>query len=164
LVACHASVLTLLAARHTLGDRDVLHDAFVQALLELCASPGRVDPARGAWRPLLFGAARRAPRPLVRSGRRRRLGEEKRARGVAGPLPAARSLLDERADRELAEAALGVARPRLARAVQKAVTPRGVAHSRPSGAAGVTRPHCSQDLYLGPRLAAKSPHDWWHIL
>jgi DNA-directed RNA polymerase specialized sigma24 family protein len=100
---CHETVLARLAARYPFVDRDLLHDAFVQALLELCACPGRFDPARGAWRALLWGAARRALRSLVRSDRRRRFREEKRAARVAGEAAAARSPLDELADRELAE-------------------------------------------------------------
>jgi len=59
----HRPVLALLAARYPLVDRDLLHDAFVQALLELAARPDRLDLARGPWRALLFGAAR-----LRRSG------------------------------------------------------------------------------------------------
>jgi hypothetical protein len=102
---CHEAVLVHLAARYPFVDRDLLHDAFVQALLELCACPGRFDAARGAWRALLLGAARRALRPLVRSDRRRRLREEKRAVRVAGAAAAARYPLDELADRELAEQA-----------------------------------------------------------
>jgi hypothetical protein len=102
---CHGPVLARLAGRYPFLDRDLLHDAFVLALLDLCACPGRFDPARGAWRALLAGAARRALRPLVRSDRRRRLREEKRALRVAGEAVAARCPLDDLADRELAEAA-----------------------------------------------------------
>jgi hypothetical protein len=102
---CHEPVLARLTNRYPFIDRDLLHDAFVQALLELCMRPGRFDPARGAWQALLLGAARRALRPLVRSDQRRRLREKKRTACVADEAPAARSLLDELADRELAEAA-----------------------------------------------------------
>lgn len=104
-VRCHETVLDRLAARYPFIDRELLHDAFVQALLELCASLGRYDPARGAWRPLLFGAARRALHSLVRADVRRRAREEKWAAGVATAGSSARSLLEELADRELAEAA-----------------------------------------------------------
>jgi hypothetical protein len=103
-VQCHQPVLARLAARYPFIDRDLLHDAFVQALLELCADPGRFDPARGAWRSLLVGAARRALRGLIRSDLRRRSREEKWAAGVAEAGSAARSFLEELADRELAEA------------------------------------------------------------
>jgi hypothetical protein len=99
----HEPVLALLVRRHPFLDRDLLHDAFVQALLELCARPERFDPARGNWRALLVGAARCALRPLLRSDARRRLREEKWAGRVAAGAPAARPLLDALADRELAE-------------------------------------------------------------
>ena len=102
---CHEPVLAHLVACYPFVDREFLHDAFVQALLELAACPERFAPARGGWQPLLWGAARRILRSLVRGDRRRRLREQKTAARVAREAPAARSLLDDLADRELAEAA-----------------------------------------------------------
>jgi hypothetical protein len=102
----HEPVLGRLARTYPAADRDVVHDAFVQALLEICQAPGRFDPARGAIEDLLFGASRRKLLGLMRSEtRRRRREREKAERAVAGAPSAARSIAEQLANAELARRA-----------------------------------------------------------
>jgi hypothetical protein len=99
----HEPVLAWLARRCRSVDRDLLHDAFVQTLLEICRKPERFDPARGNLGAFLRGATWRTLRSRLRSEGRRRRREQKRAESlVAREGSAAREILDELADRELA--------------------------------------------------------------
>jgi DNA-directed RNA polymerase specialized sigma24 family protein len=86
-------------------DPEVVHDAFVLALLELAQDPAKFDADRGASvGNFLYGAALRRLGTLLRSGvRRRRRDKEKSEILVAQRPSAARSILDLLADAEDAE-------------------------------------------------------------
>jgi hypothetical protein len=97
----HEPVLHRLVRQQPGVDRDLLHDAFVQTLLQLSAHVERHDTRRGSTFAFLLGATRRTLAGLLRREQRRRRREEKKA-AVTRDAAADRSLLEELADRELA--------------------------------------------------------------
>lgn len=103
--AHHDEVVSRLVRNHTSVDREILHDAFIAALLELAKNPEKFD--RGHGTPLvdfLYGAAGQYLRTMRRSDvRRRRREEEKGKSVVAEKESAARSILDSIADTEVAD-------------------------------------------------------------
>lgn len=105
LYAAHAeAVAARLARRFPDSDPQAVSDAVVQAVLELSARFDRYDPERGSLKALLTGAAVRVLQTIRRSEWRRRRREQKKAIDPVTPAaPVARSLLDELADRDLAE-------------------------------------------------------------
>jgi hypothetical protein len=91
--------------KHYPVDRELLHDAFVKALLQVCQD-GKYDPARGGPVPFLVEASRRVLRDLVGSDTSRRHREEKKGKAdVARQSLAARNPLDQLVDTELAQIA-----------------------------------------------------------
>ena len=98
----HGPVLHRLVREQPGVDRDLLHDAFVQTLLQLSAHVERHDGRRGSPFAFLLGATRRTLAGLLRREQRRRRREEKKADAVTRNAAADRSLLEELADQELA--------------------------------------------------------------
>jgi hypothetical protein len=98
----HGPVLERLRRERAGVDRDLLHDAFVQALLQVSAHGERFDRRRGSAFAFLLGATRRSLGGLLRRERRRRRREEKKAGAVTRDASADRPVLEELADRELA--------------------------------------------------------------
>jgi DNA-directed RNA polymerase specialized sigma24 family protein len=97
-----ANVAARLAARCPAVDPQLIADAVVRAILDVSAVPRRHDAGRGSLRTFLTGAASRALRDTLRSQRRRQRRYQKKAIDpVTATASAARSLLDELADREL---------------------------------------------------------------
>lgn len=106
----HEEVLKQLVRQNPTVDREELHDAFVQAVLEIAAKPDSFDTSRNTKiADFLYGAAQRALLQILRTHRRRESREEKKAVSVANEVPAARSVVDEMADTELACKARAVA-------------------------------------------------------
>jgi len=102
----NVSIVEALARRHPKVDPQLLSDAFVWAVLQLSQDFGRYDPGRGSLRHFLTGAAQRVLRDMLRAELRRRRREKEKASGaVTAEASAARSFLEELADRELAEQA-----------------------------------------------------------
>lgn len=102
----HEPVVDGLARHYPSVDRDLVHDAFVQTLLEIGRKPDQFDPARGSISAFLQGATRRTLRTLLRSDASRRKREQEKGKShVAQQGSAARGILDELADGELAEKA-----------------------------------------------------------
>jgi DNA-directed RNA polymerase specialized sigma24 family protein len=85
-------------------DPHLIADAVVWALLRVSQHFERYDPARGSLRGYLLGFARRRLAALLLAEQRRRQREQKKALDpVTARAPGGQSLLDELADRELAE-------------------------------------------------------------
>jgi hypothetical protein len=106
LFAYHEPVLEGLARRYPSVDRDLLHDAFVQTVLQISQKPDPFDPTRGSIPAFLRGATQRTLRTLVRSDTSRRKREQRKGNNpVAQEEAAARRIPDELADKELAEKA-----------------------------------------------------------
>jgi len=98
------AVARRLGARFPGADPQKVSDAVVRAILDLSEHPERHDAARAPLEAFLTGAAARVLRTLLRGDRRRRAREEKKAIDpVTAFVPAARSQLDELANRDLAE-------------------------------------------------------------
>jgi hypothetical protein len=103
LFAYHEQVVDRLARQNPSVDHDLLHDAFVQTILQISREPDRFDPARGSIPAFLRGATKRTLRTLLRSDASRRKREQKKGEShVAHQRSAARGILDELADGELA--------------------------------------------------------------
>jgi RNA polymerase sigma-70 factor (ECF subfamily) len=103
----HRVVAGALSRRFPGADPQLISDALVEAVLQLSADLSRYDPARGPVRAFLIGAARRLLLTRLRSERRRREREQKKAIDpVTAEAAAARSPLEQLADRDLAEWAL----------------------------------------------------------
>jgi hypothetical protein len=103
-------VVQLLAQRNRGIDEADLHDAFVMALLQIAAKPEKFDASMDTQMvDFLAGAAQRSLLPILRSRKRRKNREEKKAVLVAAEGSAARSQLEVIADAELAENARKVA-------------------------------------------------------
>ncbi len=99
----HEPVVDAFARQYPSVDRDLLHDAFVQTLLQISRKPERFDLSRGSITAFLLGATRRTLRMLLRSDASRRKREENKAKiHVAQQGSAARGIVDELADAELA--------------------------------------------------------------
>jgi DNA-binding NarL/FixJ family response regulator len=106
----HDLVLERLARQNPSVDQEDLHDAFVKAILEIAANPAKFDTSREtAIEDFLSGAAQRTLLQTLRTHRRRKTREEKKAEAVARDVPAARLLVDTVADCELAQQARAVA-------------------------------------------------------
>jgi hypothetical protein len=107
----YEGVLNRVARRNPAVDREHLNDAFVQAVLDIAAHPDKFHGDRQTTiADFLLGATQRALLPILRTHRRRRAREEKKAAAVARDTPAAREIVDELADGELANNARRVAR------------------------------------------------------
>jgi len=99
-----------LAHRNVGIDRDDLHDAFVTALLQIAANPEKFDPEQQTEMvAFLAGASQLALLQILRTNRRRKARDEKKALLVVRDAPAARSSIEVAADTELAENARNVA-------------------------------------------------------
>jgi hypothetical protein len=97
-------VVERLAHRNQGIDRDDLHDAFVTALLQLAAKPEKFDVFQNTEMvDFLAGAAQRALLQILRTNRRRKCRDEKKALLVVRDAPAARSDIEAAADAELVE-------------------------------------------------------------
>jgi DNA-directed RNA polymerase specialized sigma24 family protein len=82
----------------------MVSDAVVGAILHVSAHFERYHPGRGSLRAFLYGVARRLLGVRLRSERRRRWREQKKAAGpVTRTAAGGQSPADELADRELAE-------------------------------------------------------------
>jgi RNA polymerase sigma-70 factor (ECF subfamily) len=93
-----------LAARLPGTDPQAISDAVVWAVMRASVRFDRFDPARGSLRAYLFGFARRRLAALLLSDQRRRRREQKKSIDpVTAEAPCGQSILDELADRELAE-------------------------------------------------------------
>ena len=91
-------------------DRDDLHDAFVTALLQIAAKPEKFDAEQNTEMvDFLTGAAQRALLQILRTNRRRKSRDEKKAISVVNDAPAARLALEVAADAELVDNARKVA-------------------------------------------------------
>lgn len=107
----HEEVLDRLACLNPSVDRDDLHDAFVKAILEIAAKPDKFDESRQTKiEDFLVGAAQRSLLGILRTSRRRKARDEKKATAVANEASAAREPVDVLADGELAQEARKVAR------------------------------------------------------
>src|SRR5438874_1575063 len=88
------------------ADREQLHDAFVQAILQIGGKPEQFDPERGNIVDFLVGATRRTLRDIVRAATALRRGGGKKPEPLVAPEdPNARRVLDVVMDSELAELA-----------------------------------------------------------
>jgi hypothetical protein len=97
-----------LAFRFPAADPQTISDAVVRAVLQLSARPERHNPQRASLETFLTGAASRVLTALQRAEHRRRQREQKKARDVVtADASAARCILDELADRDLAEQVKG---------------------------------------------------------
>jgi DNA-directed RNA polymerase specialized sigma24 family protein len=98
----HADAVVAWLARRFPGvDAALVHDGFVQALLDIARHPQRHEARRGSLRALLCGAARRVLIARLRAEQRRRRREDKKsADDVTRSAAAARSPLEEIAGRE----------------------------------------------------------------
>ncbi len=101
----HAKPITArLAARFPGIDPQTISDAVIQAILELSSHFDCYDSQHGSLASFLSGAARRILGTILRTERRRRRREQKKAIDpVTAQAPAARSILEVLADRDLAE-------------------------------------------------------------
>jgi DNA-directed RNA polymerase specialized sigma24 family protein len=107
----YGEVLSRLTCRNPKIDREDLHDAFVQAVLDIAAAPDKFDGDRStSITDFLAGAAQRALLPILRTHRRRLAREEKKGLSVATAVTEAREEIDELANCELANQARQVAR------------------------------------------------------
>ena len=103
-------VVERLAHRNQGIDRDDLHDAFVTALLQIAAEPEKFDAEQNtAMVNFLVGASQRALLQILRTNRRRKSRDEKKATFVVRDAPAARSNIEIAVDAELVEHARKVA-------------------------------------------------------
>jgi hypothetical protein len=85
------------------ADPQTISDAVVRAILQLSARPERHNPQRASLETFLTGAAGRILTTLQRAEHRRRQREQKKRRDVVtADASAARGVVDELADRELA--------------------------------------------------------------
>jgi hypothetical protein len=106
LFAYHEQVISGLAPQDPPVDRDVLHDAFVETVLQISRKPTQFDPSQGSLLGFLRGATKRTLRTLLRTHSSRRKREQKKGQSdVAQRGSDAREILDQLADRELADRA-----------------------------------------------------------
>ena len=103
-------VLERLARQNASIDKEDLHDAFVQTILEIASNPEKFDASRQTKLvDFLVGASQRNLLQLLRTNRRRKNREEIKSASVAEETSVARSIVDELADSELAQMARAVA-------------------------------------------------------
>jgi hypothetical protein len=103
-------VVERLAHRNQGMDRDDLHDAFVTALLQIAAKPEKFDADQNTEMvDFLAGASQLALLQILRTNRRRKSRDEKKAMLVVKDAPAARLAIEVAADAELVENARQVA-------------------------------------------------------
>ena len=103
-------VLERLGRQNAVVDKEDLHDAFVQAILEIASNPDKFDTSRQTKIvDFLVGASQRTLLQLLRTNRRRKNREEIKGASVVEEASAARSIVDELADSELAQRAREVA-------------------------------------------------------
>jgi DNA-directed RNA polymerase specialized sigma24 family protein len=106
----HDEVVERLTHRNPGIDRHDLHDAFVTALLQIAAKPDKFDADQNsAMVDFLVGAGQLALLQILRTNRRRKSRDEKKAMLVVRDAPAARSDIEVAADAELVEDARKVA-------------------------------------------------------
>jgi hypothetical protein len=104
-------VLKRLERRNPSVDYEDLNDAFVKAILEIAAKPQKFDQSRETKiEDFLAGASQRVLLQTLRTHRRRKEREKKRAEAVGKDAPAAREVVDALADCELARQAREVAK------------------------------------------------------
>jgi len=114
----HVEVVERLVRRNPGIDRDDLHDAFVKALLQIAAKPEKFDTEQNtAMVDFLAGASQLELLQILRTNRRRKSRDEKKAILVVRDAPAARSDLEVAADAELVEIARKVAQTEVERNV-----------------------------------------------
>jgi len=107
----HQLVVERLASKNPSVDCDDLHDAFVKTILQIAAKPEKFNSSRTSTiEDFLVGASQRTLLQILRTHRRRKKREEKKAEAVANDPLAARTVGDTVADSELASKARSVAK------------------------------------------------------